>query len=554
MPYSADLSLNSVLMDGISDMVFVMHVEGDSEFIYDFVNRAALDGVGMTHQDLGKSIQEVCSPEYAAFLKEQYQKVIITRDSVTFEDTYMASDHDHYSETTLTPLFDDDNRFTQIVAVVKDITAERRAEIQMNKVLNHLEESKKRYQSLFHHNSDAVMSLDLKGRITNGNVMVEHVTGYTPVELIGSKLNRLVVDEDANLIKRLFMEAVAGTTEKSRLAIQNKAGGRVELSLKVTPLIIDEEVIGIYVILKDITDIIKAHHKLEESEERFRIIAENANDLISLINHKGEIIYASPSYKDILGFDNKEYEGKLFLYNIHPDDRNHLEKKIIRSIKDGQPFTATYKQFNHENVPVWSQTHGTPVYDNQNNFKHMVIVTRDISLQKEYEAKLEHFALHDSLTGLPNRRLFKERLGEALEAMQTNRSSLAVILMDVDHFKNINDEMGHDIGDGVIEEFGKRVNRTLRHNDMVARLGGDEFVIFLPEIESADEAVRVAKKIQNAMAEPWNIYGKSLHVTTSMGIAMAPSEGASTFSMLKNADIALYEAKDSGRNSYKLRA
>lgn len=541
-------------MDGISDMVFVMHVEGDSEFIYDFVNRAALDGVGMTHQDLGKSIQEVCSPEYAAFLKEQYQKVIITRDSVTFEDTYMASDHDHYSETTLTPLFDDDNRFTQIVAVVKDITAERRAEIQMNKVLNHLEESKKRYQSLFHHNSDAVMSLDLKGRITNGNVMVEHVTGYTPVELIGSKLNRLVVDEDANLIKRLFMEAVAGTTEKSRLAIQNKAGGRVELSLKVTPLIIDEEVIGIYVILKDITDIIKAHHKLEESEERFRIIAENANDLISLINHKGEIIYASPSYKDILGFDNKEYEGKLFLYNIHPDDRNHLEKKIIRSIKDGQPFTATYKQFNHENVPVWSQTHGTPVYDNQNNFKHMVIVTRDISLQKEYEAKLEHFALHDSLTGLPNRRLFKERLGEALEAMQTNRSSLAVILMDVDHFKNINDEMGHDIGDGVIEEFGKRVNRTLRHNDMVARLGGDEFVIFLPEIESADEAVRVAKKIQNAMAEPWNIYGKSLHVTTSMGIAMAPSEGASTFSMLKNADIALYEAKDSGRNSYKLRA
>lgn len=156
----------------------------------------------------------------------------------------------------------------------------------------------------------------------------------------------------------------------------------------------------------------------------------------------------------------------------------------------------------------------------------MVVLTRDVRIQKEYESKLEHFALHDPLTGLPNRRLFNEQLIQALEDAKESKDELAVIMMDIDHFKHINDEMGHDIG--------------------------DEFAIILPAIGSVNNAESIAKEIQQSIKRPWNMNGKSLKVTTSMGIAMNPSEGATSFSMLKNADIALYEAKNAGRSSYKL--
>lgn len=545
---------NELLMDGIRDMVFAVRVENESVFIYEFLNRAAMEGTGLDQSVLGKSVLEVYREETATFLHKQYMKVVTSEDSVTYEDSYIApSGKKFYSKATLTPLFDDKKQYKQIVAVVKDISKEKWAELETEKAWDNLNESRKRYQSLFHHNSDAIISFDLNGRVTNGNVTVESVTGYTPMELIGMNLNALVVKEDVNLVNNLFMQAVAGTTENSRMAIITKQGNRAELSLKVTPLIIDDKVVGIYGILKDITDFVNTQKKLVESEKRFRIIAEHAQDLITLLDEKGEILYVSPSYKNILGFDHKEYVGKFFLHNVHPDDRSLMNEVFLTSVKNGEPFTVQFKQYNNQNELIWSEAHGTPIFDDQHTFKHMVVLTRDINLQKEYESKLRHFAHHDSLTGLPNRRLFKDHLNQALEDFQLNMDGLAVIMMDIDHFKAINDTMGHDIGDEVIEEFGKRVSQTIRNNDIVARLGGDEFVILLPHIGSESNAISIAKDIQKALEKPWNMKDNVLEITTSMGIAMVPAQDATAFSMLKNADLALYEAKDAGRNSYKVR-
>ncbi|MGY0691283.1 PAS domain S-box protein [Virgibacillus sp. FSP13] len=548
-------TFDRILMDGISDMVFVVRVERDPIFIYDFLNRAAMDETGLSQNAVGRSIRDVYKEETGNFLFEQYKKVITTGETVTYEDSYVSSkDERSYSKTTLTPLFDEQNQCKQIVAVVKDISKEKNARLEMEETWDKLQESNKRYQSLFHHNSDAIILFDLNGRIVDGNIAVESVTGYEPLELVGTTLNSLVVKEDANLLKRLFKQAITGTTKNSRLEIHNKSGQRIELSLKVTPLIIDEQVTGIYGILRDISDVARLIKKLEESEERFRIIAEHAQDLITLLDDRGKIMYVSPSYKNILGFNHPEYVGKFFLHNVHPDDRMTMDKVVIQSIKNEESFTVQFKQYNHKEEPIWCEAHGTPVFDNQGTFKHMVVLTRNISLQKEYERQLEHFALHDPLTGLPNRRLFKECLANSLKEYTEKQNGLAVIMMDIDHFKSINDEMGHDIGDEVIEEFGKRVRETIRDCDIVARLGGDEFVILLPGIGSAENAVTIAKNIQQAMQRPWNLHGNSLKVTTSMGIAMAPAQDATAFSMLKNADIALYEAKNAGRNSYQLRA
>ncbi|MFZ3578788.1 PAS domain S-box protein [Virgibacillus sp. DJP39] len=542
-------------MDGISDMLFVIRVENETELIYDFINRAAMDGTGLSQEVLGKKIGEVYPQETASFFYQHYTKVLTSRKPHTFEDSFVSpSGKRYYSETKLTPLFNEMNKCTQVVAVVKDITKEKWTEIEIEKAWYELNESKKRYQSLFDHNKDVILLFDLDGHITDGNAATQSVMGFHPKALLGSTMDSLVVKEDISLAKNIIMKAASGVTEDTNLAILNQTGQRIEIPLKVTPLLIDDEVIGIFGIVRDITETLTSLKKLEENEKRFRVIAEHANDLITLLDDKGEIIYASPSYKDILGFDHEEYVGKSFLHNVHPDDKSHLDEKFTSSIKNGDSFTIQLKQVNDKNEYVWCEANGTPVFDNKNKFIHMVVLTRNINIRKEYEAKLKHVANHDPLTDLPNRRLFMESLEQTLEDFQTSNNPFAVVMMDIDYFKKINDTLGHDVGDGVIEEFGRRVSRSIRTDDMVARLGGDEFALLLSDIDASSNAMSIAETIKVAMNKPWFINGKRLEVTTSMGIAMSVNDRTTTsFTILKSADIALYEAKKSGRDSYKIR-
>ncbi|WP_068677614.1 bifunctional diguanylate cyclase/phosphodiesterase [Oceanobacillus sp. Castelsardo] len=541
------------LLDVIDDKVFVIRVAQESLFIYDFLNRAAITGTDLTKNVLGKSIKEVYPQDFYEFLYKKYRKVVTTREKVTYEDSYLSPSGDrHYSKTTLSPLFDDNERITKIVAVVKDITKEKQHETEIKKVLAELNTSKKSYQSLYQHDPDAIFTFDLEGRITNGNLAVENVTGYTPIELIGATINSIVVKDDVHLIKKLLMQAVTGVTEYSRFRILSKKGQKIDVSFKVTPIIVDNEIIGIYGIFRDVTDALKSRRQLKESEERFRIIAENAHDLITLLDSHGNILYASPSYKHILGFDQNAYIGKSFLYHVHPDDEMLLKQEILHSLRNAEAFNIELRQFNHKGIPIWCEASGTPVFDDQNNLKYMVVLTRDIQLRKQYNDKLEQLALHDYLTGLPNRLLFNRKIKQALDDFQIKQDGLAVIMMDIDKFKNINDELGHDIGDEVIKEFAKRVSQAIRKKDMVARLGGDEFIALLPSIGSSENAVKIADNIKQIMQMPWNIKGYELKVTTSMGIAMAPSEDATKYLLLKTADKAMYEAKEDGRNTYKI--
>lgn len=389
------------------------------------------------------------------------------------------------------------------------------------------------------------------GCIINGNAAMKNVTGYLLNELIGSTFYSLVTTENVNTTKEYFQLTLSGVAKNFHTAILNKTGRRIDLIVEFTPIIIHKEVVGVYGILKDITENVTLLKKYEESENRFRIITENVNDLITLVNDTREIIYVSPSYKEILGFNHKEYLGKSYLHNVHPDDKSKLERAFSFSLKHGKPGKIQFKQKHKTKGWIWSELHATPVYDDQGRFIYMLMLASDITLRKEYESKLKHLAYHDSLTELPNRRLFKKHLLAALKECQKVKDGLAVIMVDIDHFKTINDQMGHDIGDRVIKEFGKRIRKNIRESDIVARLGGDEFVILLRGVGSIENVEAIAENIQKSMQNPWHIEHYILKVTISMGIAMAPSQGATVYSMLKNSDKALYSAKSSGRNTFK---
>lgn len=548
------LTIDHVLMDGIQDMVFVIEVDHErNDFIYRYLNRAAKKHTGLDQDAYGKTIKELNPNETGKFLIEQYMKVVNEKDIVRYEDSYRNPNGEKkYSETTLTPFLDENNECTNIVAIVKDITEKKKAEFEREIARRKLEESIQRYQSLYNYNLDAVLTLDLNGYIESGNAHTGEITGYSLKQIVGQRFDELLLGEHKELAIEHFNKAVKGESQQFQSVIYNINGQALDIIIKFSPIVINGKVDGVYGVFKDISDEEKMIKKLQESEERFRIITENVHELITLLDDQGKIIYASPSYKDILGIDPKEYLGKLFLHNVHADDRMLLDQAVISSIKEGKTCKVQFRKYHQYKGWIWCELTGTPVFDDKGNFVNMVALTRDITLQKNYENSLKHFANHDTLTGLPNRRYFNIRLRKALNDLLTNQEGLAVMMVDIDDFKLINDRYGHDVGDDAVIEFANRLNRVVRDTDVVARLGGDEFVVLLNGITKKEEALEVAEKIHRAVDEPWSIKGAELNITTSIGIAIAPLEGTTRSQIMKQADIALYEAKQSGKNCIKI--
>lgn len=211
--------------------------------------------------------------------------------------------------------------------------------------------------------------------------------------------------------------------------------------------------------------------------------------------------------------------------------------EIIRKHKDG---------FN-----VWVEVKGTPMFDESGDFKNFILVGREITERKKLEGHLEYLSFHDVLTGIPNRRLFQDRLEQSLKEAQRYQRKLAVMYMDMDKFKQINDTLGHNVGDELLKQFVERVKGHLRESDTFARQGGDEFIILLSEIQEENGALGIAERILTSLQETWVIGEHIFQTTSSIGIAFYPDDGVTTLELMKHADTALYKAKEDGRNNFK---
>lgn len=542
--YPKERDLIHKLIDKINDIAFI--IKNDKSFSIELVNDAAIKHFDINDTVIGSSVLTLYPENKANFLCAKYRDASLSTNEISFEDDYInCKKGKQLVNRSLLPLFNESNECTHILEIVKDITNEKHDQIS----IDNLETKKQMYQSLFEYNSDAIFTIDLNGLIQNGNLSSKSLFSECPYNrLKGTDYQKLITPEDIIKAETCFRQASKGDSDSTILRILNHAGEQMIANVTFSPIVISDKVVGVYSIFRDVTTHVKMVEKYMESENKFRIIAENSSDLITLINNKGLISYVSPSYQDILGFNFKNYVGSHFTHNIHPDYINELISSFQEAIYNKTNWNAEFQQKHSNGNWIWSELHGTPVFDEENGFMYMVVLSRDITLRKEHEAHLKHFAYHDSLTGLPNRRLFSKKLNDALV---TQKVPLAVMIIDIDHFKTINDMLGHDVGDYVIEEFAKRIQKNLTKADMAARLGGDEFVILLPELIASEHVLTLVENIRKCITAPWHISGEKLTVTASIGIALAKTTGLTKHTLLKNADLALYEAKNAGRNTYK---
>jgi diguanylate cyclase (GGDEF)-like protein/PAS domain S-box-containing protein len=298
--------------------------------------------------------------------------------------------------------------------------------------------------------------------------------------------------------------------------------------------------------------------RIRDSELRYRMLADYSHDVIVRMRPDGERLYVSPSSRDILGWAPAEMLGGRWEL-IHPDDRALQKQVMDEVIATGESRTAIYRVQHKDGHYVWIEAVTRPIPSTDRDGMDIIYTGRDISRRMAAEAalaesrrELERMARVDALTDLANRRQFEERLELALLRQQRQGTAVALMYLDVDHFKHINDTWGHAAGDVVLRVFADRLVHCVRATDLVARLGGDEFVVLIEDASLPDAAEVIARKLLSEMRHGIEIDNTTLMATTSIGIAhaKAPTEASM---LLATADAALYEAKQAGRNTWRIR-
>ncbi|HVM41033.1 MAG TPA: diguanylate cyclase [Acidimicrobiia bacterium] len=286
------------------------------------------------------------------------------------------------------------------------------------------------------------------------------------------------------------------------------------------------------------------------SEARFRSLVQNASDIITVVDGQGRIAYDSPAVEHTLRFDPDERVGQPFRDYVHPDRNTWLDAAGEELLRDaGNVVRGEMPVRRSDGSWCWFEVTAANMLDDP-AVRGIVINQRDISDRIALHQQLTHQAYHDSLTGLPNRALFNSRLEEALGAETAIEGTVAVLFLDLDRFKVINDSLGHEGGDRLLVEVAVRLSRVLRRGDTLARLSGDEFAVLLTHSDEA-EAMQVGERLINALRAPFVVSGKEIVVGTSVGVAMAEAAHRPE-DLLRNADLAMYKAKERGRRCCEL--
>jgi diguanylate cyclase (GGDEF)-like protein/PAS domain S-box-containing protein len=407
---------------------------------------------------------------------------------------------------------------------------------------------------------DGLIATDTRARITLMNPAAERFTGWKLDEARGRAISDVFVIESALTglpadipVKRVLEEGtVLGLANHTVLVARD--GTRRDVADSAAPIRNAQDGIeGVVLVFQDVTEQYRMRLALADSEQHYRTLANHGQALIWTAGQDKKRNYFNNVWLRFTGRTLAQEIGDGWTDGVHPDDLERCLSTYVAAFDTRQSFDMEYRLRHASGEYRWLLAQGSPRYDSEGRFLGYIGHCLDLTQTKQAEAKLAYLAYHDALSGLPNRVLFQDRLTQAVAAARRGQLFGALIFVDLDNFKRLNDVYGHVLGDAVLKEVGSRLQLFLRTEDTVARLGGDEFVVLLPALANepggAATLVRaVADKIRLALEGPIVIDGTNYHTAASMGITLFPKGAESVDDLMREADIAMYRAKESGRN------
>ncbi|MBB1073265.1 EAL domain-containing protein [Rhodoferax sp. 4810] len=408
---------------------------------------------------------------------------------------------------------------------------------------------------------DGLITTDTRARITLMNPAAERFTGWTLAQARGLAISDVFVIESAITglpaeipVKRVLTEGtVLGLANHTVLVARD--GTRRDVSDSAAPIRSANGFIeGVVLVFQDVTEAYRMRRALADSEQHFRSLANNGQALIWTAGLDKKCNYFNSVWLAFTGRTLAQELGDGWVEGVHPEDVERCFATYVTAFQAREAFDMEYRLRHASGDYRWILDQGSPRYDSQGQFLGYIGHCLDLTQVKQAEAQVAHLAYHDALSGLPNRALFQDRLTQAVASARRSQRFGALMFVDLDHFKRLNDVYGHVLGDAVLKEVAARLQFYLRQEDTVARLGGDEFVVLLPALAAEPDgaatlARAVADKIRLALEGPIVIDGTTYHTAASIGVTLFPKADESVDDLMREADIAMYRSKESGRNA-----
>src|SRR6202049_4973412 len=446
---------------------------------------------------------------------------------------------------SISPIKDGTGGITGASTIARDITLRKRAEEQLKLQSAALEAA-----------ANAIVITDSHGAILWVNGAFTTMTGYSEEEVLGKNPRLLKSGKQPESFYAVLWSTISsGTVWQGELVNRRKNGPPYTEKMTITPVTRDvsNPANRYFIAIKqDITERKQIEQALRQAEENYRAIFEDAVIGIFQSTPGGRYINVNPAMADMLGYESpQELLASItdISQQVYADPNCRAELKRLLSeqgmVKDFE--CAVYRK---DGSKVWLSANVRAVS------KDGVLVgyegtNEDITARRVAEERVQFLAYYDALTGLPNRTLFRDRLAKALAGARRQEYRVAILFLDLDRFKDINDSLGHAVGDLLLQDVAERLKTWGREQDTVARLGGDEFLIMLSQVYELPDVAFAAERLMDAMTAEFVVQGHSLNISCSIGVSIFPEHGADCKTLIKNADAAMYGAKDSGRNNFR---
>jgi diguanylate cyclase (GGDEF)-like protein/PAS domain S-box-containing protein len=439
---------------------------------------------------------------------------------------------------------DSEGRVARVVVVSHDITERKQ-----------IEETLRLTRISVDAASDALFWITPDARFVDANVAACRSLGYTREELLDLKVS----DVDPHYNLEQWTGHFTALKEQGSLTFESEhraKNGRVfpvEIAANYVQLGSEDRNCAF---VRDISERKRTEELMRESEQHFRTLANGGSTLIWTSGLDKLCNYFNEPWLRFTGRSLEKEVGDGWLQGVHPDDLDHCLQSYVEAFDRREAFSMEYRLRHVDGSYRWIRDDGNPRYDSQGAFLGYIGFCVDISLQKEAEEKIRNLAFYDPLTGLPNRRLLLDRLEKALATSTRHKREGALLFIDLDNFKTLNDTLGHDIGDLLLQQVAQRLTSCVRESDTVARLGGDEFVVMLEDLsedkqDAASQVEAVGEKILATLNQPYQLAQYAYRNTPSIGVSLFANHGKTIDELLKQADLAMYQAKAAGRNAMR---